>query len=120
MARQRTSIYTYALLSGLVGWIWVLSIPVTIGLIIYAMAFGGSWMWALYAFIVGAVAKWAMRGFVDNRHRVQIEQHLMGLGCTQDEADDVWRRAYAAGGRRGALLLLHIEHKRELAAVPEG
>ena len=60
----------FELPSGLFGWIWIGASLAT--LLFVAMALFSDWSWwnVLYAIIVGAVAKWLTRGFLENQRRV--------------------------------------------------
>ncbi len=92
----------YLLIGALFGWIWMASIPVSLGLFIYAAFFDGPWRWLIIALVVGALSKWLLRGFRDNAQRVAIERHLMAMGATQPQAVDIWHQLYNAGGADGA------------------
>ena len=110
----RKQAYIFAALAGIIGWIWLLSIPANLAIIIYALFFGGSWMWLLYSVVAGGVAKWLTRGLQDNADRVLIEDHLASLGFDDDMAGDIWKRAYAQGGRRGALELRGMDDAADI------
>jgi len=58
----RMGVY-YEGVGGAIGWVWMLSIPVTIWFLVSAIFLEGSWWEFVYAFVVGGFAKGTLRGF---------------------------------------------------------
>jgi hypothetical protein len=92
----------YLLLGSLFGWIWLLSIPLSIGLFFSALFWNVEWSWFFYSLIAGAVSKFLLRGFQDNYERVRLERWLIGSkGFTKQTASSLWYTAYGDGGSNG-------------------
>ena len=96
---MRGQLITFELLSGLFGWVWIATSVVA--LICVGFALLGDWSWwnVLYAVIVGGVAKWLARGFLDNKRRVLYEQKLIDEGLTKEEAAQRWLEEFQNGGQ---------------------
>jgi len=84
----------FALFSGLFGWIWIISSVAVLFFIGMALFSDWSWWNVLYSFIVGGVAKWLARGFLDNQKRVAFEEELISQGHTPEEAGAIWVKIY--------------------------
>lgn len=88
----------YRLVGAAFGWVWLTSIPITLGLIVYATFFGGAWKYVLFSVISGGVGKWLLRGFNDHSERVAAEAYLTAHGVSKDAAGDIWLKLYRQGG----------------------
>ena len=97
----------YRILAAIFGWVWLFSIPVTLGLLVAAIFFDGSWMAAGASFLVGGVAKWLLRGFADHVERLAIERQLIEKGLPKNLAEDAWMHAYGKGGAGAARRLVN-------------
>ena len=56
--------YWYSLIGNLIGWIWLLSIPVTLWALYQALFGDGPWRWVVLSIMVGGVAKGVTRTFL--------------------------------------------------------
>ena len=92
----------YLLIGSFFGWIWLLSIPLTVGLFLYSLIWNGDWSWFFYSLVVGAMSKFFLRGFQDNYERVKLERWLIhSKGFTAKNAESLWYSAYGDGGLGG-------------------
>jgi membrane protein implicated in regulation of membrane protease activity len=64
----------FELLGGVFGFIWIGASIAAIVLIVMALFFDGSWWHVLYAFGIGVVGKWLLRGFEANKRRVMTQR----------------------------------------------
>lgn len=87
----------FELLSGLFGWFWIGASLATVGFVAMVFVYDWSWWNVLYAIIVGALAKWLGRGFLDNQRRALFEQHLVQQGMTPEDAARRWTSEYFKG-----------------------
>lgn len=92
----------YRVVGALFGWVWLFSIPVTLGLIGYALFFGGAWKYVLFSMILGGIGKWLLRGFNDHSERVAVEAYLAAHGASKEIAGDIWLALYEQGGAAAA------------------
>ena len=92
MANNKAAVFF--LLSGLFGWIWIGASVAALVLIGCALFLDWSWWNVLYAVLIGGVAKWLTRGFIDNKNRVLFEQKLIEQGMTKEEAAQMWLDEY--------------------------
>ncbi len=97
-----TSLVMFEALGGIFGWIWILSIPTSIVLVVLALFFSWSWMYVGYSVVAGLLAKWLLRGFRDNHERCRLEQWLVNThGYSKEDAYKIWLIAYGNGGGDG-------------------
>ncbi len=87
----KRQLLVFELLSGLFGWVWIGASVSVLGFVAMALASDWSWWNVLYAVIVGAVAKWLAKGFLDNRRLVLLIQE----GMTREEAARHWINEYS-------------------------
>ncbi len=106
----------YRISGAVFGWIWLLSIPVTLGLIVYAVAFGGAWKYVLLSILIGGIGKWFLRGFNDHSERVSVEAYLTAHGASKEMAGNIWLRLYREGGPAAARQVFELDED-ELAAL---
>ena len=78
----------FELLGGLCGWVWLLSIPAALYFIVWAIWFDGGWVAVLITIGIGAISKWLLRGFEENKMRVIHEAELRADGTTEEDAED--------------------------------
>jgi hypothetical protein len=78
------------LIAGLLGWIWILAAIALIYFLAVAIFGDSPWSYALWAFGIGAVAKWLARGFDDNKKRVAFEADLAARGVSPENAAKEW------------------------------
>jgi len=93
----KSKLFWLELIGGIIGWVWILAGIATLLLVLMALAAAWSWWNVLWAFLVGAVAKWLTRGFLDNQKRVAYEAHLISKGVSKEEAGKAWIDAYNQG-----------------------
>jgi membrane protein implicated in regulation of membrane protease activity len=96
---SRRQLVIFELLSGLFGWVWIGASLSAVGFVAMALLSDWSWWNVLYASIVGALAKWLARGFLDNRGRVLFEEHMIQQGLTKEDAARRWVDEYSKGSR---------------------
>lgn len=92
--RASKSLIVYEALGGIFGWVWIAA---SIGIVVAtvgAIFFEWPWWNVLYAFLIGAIAKWLARGFLDNKRRVLFERQLIADGMSEEEAAQAWVNAY--------------------------
>lgn len=94
---KRRQLVVFELMSGLLGWVWIGANLSTVGFVAMALVYGWSWWNVLYAFIIGALAKWLARGFIDNKRRVLFEEHMIREGMTKEDAARRWMEEYSKG-----------------------
>lgn len=82
------------LVSGILGWGWLIAGAATLYFVVAAIGFDGSWTNAGIAFGVGAVCKWLAKGVHDNKIRVAFEAEMISKGLTLEEARKAWFVAY--------------------------
>lgn len=66
----------YRIVASIFGWVWLLSIPATLCLIVFAIFFGGPWKYVLFSMVIGGLGKWLLRGFNDHSERVAVEAQV--------------------------------------------
>ncbi len=91
----QTKLIFLEVISGLFGWTWIVA---SIGIVVAGVAaifFDWSWWNVLYAFLIGGVAKWLAKGFIDNKNRVLFEHELILKGLSPEDAANEWFRRYA-------------------------
>lgn len=82
------------LISGILGWGWMIAGAVTLYFVVMAIGFSGSWANAGIAFATGVICKWLAKGFHDSKIRVAYEAEMISRGMTPDEAGKAWIAAY--------------------------
>lgn len=95
----KCQLVVFEVLSGVFGFVWIGSNIAVIVLFGLALFDYGNWWNVFYAATVSIVAKWLMRGFVDNQKRVVFEAHLVSKGMSPKEAGQAWLEAYAGHGK---------------------
>lgn len=101
--------YITVIIGAIFGYIWMLSIPLVLFFVLMALFFSWSWSNVFTALIVGAIAKWLLRGFRDTSQRIKVEHHLVkNHGYTFKQARHLWALAYENGGPDGYLRVLEI------------
>ena len=88
MSKPPKSAVIYELLGSLFGWVWLLSIPVTLFFIVRAIWFDGGWAAVLIIVGIGAVCKWLLRGFEENKARVYREANMRADGHREEETEE--------------------------------
>jgi len=78
-----------ALLGATFGWIWILSIPVSIWTFGTAIFSGEPWSRFFWSISIGFVAKNMLRGFDANRKRIAFEAQLVARGVLQEHAREL-------------------------------
>lgn len=92
--KTQTKLIVLELVSGLFGWIWIIASVGFVAAIVGVMFFDWSWWNVLYAFLIGGVAKWLAKGFIDNKNRVIFERELISKGLSPADAANEWIRQY--------------------------
>lgn len=82
------------LVSGILGWGWLIAGAATLYFVVMAIGFDGAWANAGIAFAVGAVCKWLAKGFHDNKNRVAFEAEMVRKGMAPEEAGKAWLDTY--------------------------
>jgi hypothetical protein len=100
---------TYRVVGAVFGWVWLLTIPLTLGLIVYAAFFGGAWKYVLFSMIGGSVGKWLLRGFNDHSERVAVEAYLTTKGASKEVAGAIWLELYKQGGSAAARQVFELD-----------
>lgn len=91
------------------GYIWILSIPTSIFLVVMAIFFGWSWTNLIVVLVCGGIAKMLLRGFRDTAERLKLEHFLVNKhGYTLQQARKFWETAYGDGGGDGYLRVLEV------------
>jgi membrane protein implicated in regulation of membrane protease activity len=92
----RSKLIILEAIGGLFGWVWIASS--IIALVFVGLALFGEWSWwnVLYAVIVSIVAKWLLRGFLENQRRVAFEADMVSQGMSPKEAGQAWVATYTA------------------------
>jgi len=106
----------YRIVGAVFGWVWLLSIPATIGSIVYAVFFGGAWKYVLFSLIVGGLGKWLLRGFNVHSERVAVEAYLIAHGASKEAASAAWLDLYSEGGSVAAKQVVYM-NDAELARL---
>ncbi len=88
MSKPPKGAVTFELLAGLFGWVWLLSIPATLFFLVRAIWFDGGWAAVLITVGIGAVCKWLLRGFEENKARVYQEAKLRPEGHSEEDAKE--------------------------------
>ena len=90
----RAKLIALELLSGLLGWSWIICSVGTVVVILGAIFLDWSWWNVIYFFFGGGVSKWLAKGFMDNKQRVRFEAAMIEQGATPEEARNAWADAY--------------------------
>jgi hypothetical protein len=98
----------YRVVGSIFGWVWLLSIPATIGLLVSATFFGGAWKYVLLSVIIGGLGKWLLRGFIDHSERVAVEAYLRANGASKETASKIWFSLYSQGGAEAARQVIDL------------
>ena len=83
----------FEILSGIFGWVWLLTIPCWLWFLGTAVFSDGPWTRFLIVFVVGFVAKNMVRGFEAHKRRVALQAQLIAEGMPHQTAHEL---AYAA------------------------
>ena len=110
MTRSQRWSLGYAYIGAVFGWVWLLSIAITVGLVIRAVFFDGAWLHALTVFITGGLGKWLLRGFNDHAERVTIKAYLIDNGASKRDAREIWLALYQQGGSAAARQIFDLNH----------
>ena len=94
---SRGQLILFEALSGVFGWVWIGATIAVLVLVGFAIFSDWSWWNVLYAVILGGVAKWLAKGFLDNKTRVLFEQQMVEQGMTKEEAAKKWAGEYGKG-----------------------
>jgi hypothetical protein len=106
--RTRKLAMLFHVLSGLTGLLWMAGSAAALGLGVYALFFGGKWVWVLYAVGVAFVGKSLMSGFADHADKAVIKGFLISKGVPSSVASDAWFQMYKRGGKKAARELLDL------------
>lgn len=82
------------LVSGLLGWAWLLSGAAAIYFAGAAVLSTSPWSRFFWAVGVSAIAKWLAKGFHDNKLRVAYIDQMIAMGMTKEEAKREWMNRY--------------------------
>ncbi len=93
-----TKLVILELISGVCGWIWILSGAAALYFAAMAIFSGSPWSRVFWAVGVSVVAKWLMKGFHDNKIRVAFIAERMARGVPEKIARQEWHDSYV--GRR--------------------
>ena len=87
----------------------MISVPLTVYFLLYAVFWGGDWNLVIYAFLAGALSKLLLRGFRDASEQIKVERYLITeWKYSPKQARLLWMYAYGDGGHKGYLRALEI------------
>lgn len=95
--QTKTKLIVLELLSGLLGWLWILAGLAAVYFLIAAVAFEGAWSRFFWAVGVSVIAKWLTRGVLDHKQRIALEANLVTEGYSPEEGSPGVVRQYAGG-----------------------
>ena len=90
----RAKLVILELISGLLGWVWLVAGAAAVFFAGAALFSDGSWSRFFWALAASAIAKWLAKGFHDNKIRVAYIANLMALGMSREEASKDWLDRY--------------------------
>jgi len=93
--KTHTKLVWLELVSGLLGWAWILSSVAAMYFLVAALAFHHPWSRLWWAVGSAIIAKWLARGFADNQARVAFEADLVSKGHSPEDAGKEWAKRYA-------------------------
>ena len=101
-------IFVYKMIGSLFGWVWLISIPATLGFIVFAIFFKGSWIYFVFSFIFGAVGKSLLSNYNDYSEYLAIRNHLISNGLPHEVAYEICSNVYKRLGFQGVRALVDI------------
>lgn len=90
----KSKLVFFELISGVLGWIWIISSIAMLYFIAMIIFSDGTWNQFFWALGVSIISKWLAKGFNDTKIRIAFEQKLIDDGYSKEEAGKIWLEEY--------------------------